>query len=64
MEPAADFKSSAALRACCLLLSSLSRASPATGVFCSALFSSAICILRLIIGGSIRVLDKFGKQIS
>jgi hypothetical protein len=42
----------------------LSCASPAAGVFCSALFSSAICILRLIIGGSIRVLDKFGKQIS
>jgi hypothetical protein len=42
----------------------LSRASPAAGVFCSALFSSAICILQLIIDGSIRVLDKFGKQIS
>jgi hypothetical protein len=64
MAPAADFKSSAALRACCLLLSSLSRASPAAGAFCSALFSSAIGILQLIISGSIRVLAKFGKQIS
>src|SRR5205823_943786 len=64
MEPAADFKSSAALRACCLLLSSLSRASAPTGAFCSALFSSAIGNLQLILAATIRVLHKLGKQIS
>src|SRR4030095_3493782 len=48
--PAADFKSSAALRACSLLLCNLFCASPVAGGVCSpVLFSSAIGSLQLFV---------------
>src|SRR5206468_7179588 len=58
--PAADLKSSAALRACCLLLSNLSCASAAADAS-GSLLSSAIGNLQLIFALSIRVLCRLGK---
>src|SRR4029077_20635416 len=60
--PAADFESSAALRACSLLLCNLSCASAEAAVFWSALLSSAIGNLQLIFPPTIRALHKLGKR--
>src|SRR5206468_12425987 len=60
--PAADRKSSAALRAWVLLLCNLSCASVIPDPACSALFSSGIANLRLILSLIIRALLPFSKR--